>query len=73
MDKLSTDEYSYKANYVDDTTTLVLTQHSTGKTKSFFLVGDATAAIIGHMNSLTDSQCEQWFAARNKPKKEKAK
>lgn len=69
MEKLNT-EYNFVVTEHDGCLTIVLTQLGTGATKIFKHIGGTRENMVNHMNSLTDSQCEQWFNVR-KPKEKK--
>jgi hypothetical protein len=71
MEKLSSTDYDFdvveQGGFV-----ITLTQTQTGATKVFKLATGNRQSLVQHMNTLTDSQCEQWFNATKKSKKEKA-
>ena len=69
MEKLSSNEYHFSVSNTECGLSVILTQISSGKTKQFsFAVGNAKA-LSDHMSTLTESQCEQWFAAGERKKK----
>lgn len=67
-----TEAYTYDVvDHGDRTRTITLRQAATGKVKTFFLAGGQSISNLqNHMDSLTDSLCEQWFNERA-PKKGK--
>ena len=76
LTKHSSDEYDYKI--VRDTlhgtagVTIVLCQMSSQKQKRFFIAGDGGVDYLyKHMDSLTDTLCEQWFKEGQHRSKEK--
>lgn len=72
-EKLSSAEYTFTVTKnADYSITTVLTQVSTGKTKTFFQASGSADGAHEHMLSLTDDLCSQWFNERP-PKKEKKK
>lgn len=72
--KLSSDNYSYVLSQDEKGTTIVLSEASSGKSKTFFLAGEHTLwVLLNHMHSLTDELCEQWFKERDHGKKKKKK
>jgi hypothetical protein len=70
MNKLSSADYDFTV-VAQSGIHVTLTQVATGAVKTFFLASGRVESVSQHMNSLTDSQCEQWFSARKQVKKEK--
>ena len=70
MNKLSSADYDFTI-VEQDGIHVTLTQVETGVIKVFYLAHGRVESILQHMNSLTDSQCEQWFNAAKRSKKEK--
>ncbi len=73
LPKLTSDAYQFNVSRTEKGVLTVLTQTETGNVKNFFNATGNVDAIAYHMNSLTDSQCEQWFNASKRVKKEKQK
>lgn len=71
------EDYSFDVVETENGVTITLVQDKTGLTKRFFQAGTfnamGMAGFSSHMLSLTDSQCEQWFNAAQRPKKTKEK
>lgn len=74
MQKLSSEEYQFKIVCASEFTGVVieLLQVNTGKVKHFRQAVGSADSLYNHMCSLTDSQCEQWFNAGERKKKQKA-
>lgn len=54
--------------------TIVLTQISSGTTKTFTLAGEKKQEyLVNFMNSLTDDQCSSWFTSKDHKAKNKKK
>lgn len=73
MNKLSSEDFQFQINERGNGSfEIELQQISTDKVKTFSLARGKLEKLRSHMNSLTDSQCEQWFTAgeRKKPKKQ---
>lgn len=72
--KLSSGDYSFAFNEVENGVEIVLTQVTTGKTKKFFQAGKRQVwCLRNHMNSLTDDLCGQWFVERKRNENVKQK
>jgi hypothetical protein len=70
-EKLSSDKYSFFISSGDQGTQVSLMFED--KIKVFKLAGEPDmVGLVNHMCSLTDTQCEQWFSAREKKSKTKA-
>lgn len=72
IQKLTSDEYQFTVTRDTSGITVVLTDVTTSTTKvKVFKMSGALSAdkVYEHMCSLTDSQCEQWFAAGERKKK----
>jgi hypothetical protein len=75
MNKLSTAAYSFDVtHHSSGGSTVTLFQTESGKTKVFKIAASGSVAgLINHMNSLTDTLCEQFFNEGNHKKKKEKK
>ena len=76
MQKLSSDDYAYSATtepYIGTRviTVITLVHVATGATKVFRSVHGDVESLMLFMNTLTDSQCEQFLFATKKTGKKK--
>lgn len=69
---IDSDGFSFDVSSGSNGSTVTLIRKKDGKSKVFNLVTHTKPdAIIHHMNSLTNDQCEGFFPVERKPKQQK--
>jgi hypothetical protein len=71
-----TDLYNFSVNYEQIGYVIKLVEAATSKVKRFFIAGAYTdfaqRQLESHMESLTDTLCEQWFRPEKQKKEKKS-